>query len=105
MEDGKLDELLKNSLKGFSGVLLFAVDKLMSELVVDGGGGSSGGGGVITFAPLNAYHRRLIHIMVRAHLALTPSPLDFLIKAGLNTRPGGEVRPQVGVAPGHQDRN
>jgi hypothetical protein len=75
MGDGKLYwvELLKNSLQGFSGVLRFAVDKLMSELVADGG---SSGGGVITFAPLNAYHRKLIHIMVRAHLTLTPSHLN-----------------------------
>jgi hypothetical protein len=70
----KLDgvELVKKALQEASSDLLFAVDKLMSELVV-AGGGSSSGGGVITFAPLNAYHRKLVHIMVRVHLTHTPS--------------------------------
>ena len=63
-------ELLKKALQLRSVELLFAVDKLMSELVAAPGPTDdvSGSSRVVTLAPLNAFDRKLVHIMVRPPL-------------------------------------
>jgi hypothetical protein len=58
-------ELLKKALQLRSVELLFAVDKLMSELVAPPGPTDVNVSRVITLAPLNAFNRKLVHIMVR----------------------------------------
>ncbi len=63
-------ELVKKALQLHSAELLFAVDKLMSELVAAPGPTDdvSGSSRVVTLAPLNAFDRKLVHIMVRPPL-------------------------------------
>ena len=61
-------ELLKKALQLRSVELLFAVDKLMSELVAPPDATHARVSRVITLAPLNAFDRKLVHIMVRPPL-------------------------------------
>ncbi len=58
-------ELLKKALQLRSVELLFAVDKLMSELVAPPDATHARVSRVITLAPLNAFDRKLVHIMVQ----------------------------------------
>jgi hypothetical protein len=64
-------ELIEEALvEGRSVELLFAVDKLMSELVAIGG--PEHDNRYITFAPLSSYPRKLVHDMV------PPPPMIFI---------------------------